>query len=226
MKLQTVLSLSLVVSLGFLTGAKPTHSLSAVKTAPKGLSAKIAASINPVGHRIAGKKGTVCEIWFVKSLAVNPKFKPMLNVKYPLTSGQLVGALRVAPGVKFTDFRGTVMKPGVYTLRYGKQPADGNHIGTSEVYDFLLALPAKRDVDPKRVSLKDVLYQRSAKASGTTHPAIFSLLAPAKSKPAKPTLSHDKEKEFWILTAEAQGKANGQKVSVFVRLICIGKSEE
>ena len=45
----------------------------------------------------------------------------------------------------FTDFRGQEIKKGVYTLRYGQQPEDGNHIGTSELADFLLAIPAGVD---------------------------------------------------------------------------------
>jgi hypothetical protein len=215
----------LVPCLAILAGAKPVeHELGAVKLAPKGLSAAVTATLNPVGFVVKSGKGNVCEIWLAKSLPVVPKFKPSLNVKYPFKAGQLIGAIRVGKKVKFTDFRGQEIKPGVYTLRYGKQPEDGNHIGSSDLYDFLLAIPAMHDKDPKVINLVDTLHSRSAKSGGGTHPAIFSLL-PGK-KIAKSALSHDKDKEFWILDTNANGKEKDKTVKVPFRLVVIGKSEE
>ena len=214
-----------VPCLAILAGAKPVeHELGTVKSAPKGLSAAVTAVLNPVGFVVKSGKGSVCEIWRAKSLPVIPTVKPSLNVKYPFKAGQLIGAIRVGKKVKFTDFRGQEIKPGVYTLRYGKQPEDGNHIGTSDLADFLLAIPAMHDKDPKTINLVDALHSRSAKSSGGTHPAIFSLL-PAK-KIAKSKLTHDKDKEFWILDTNANGKDRGKAVKVPFRMVVIGKSEE
>ena len=130
-----------------------------------------------------GPKGTICDVSFVKSLAVRPGFKPELNVKYPFTSGQLIGVLRVSKKASFTDFRGQELKAGVYTLRYGQQPEDGNHIGTSEVYDFLLALPAKIDQDPKPLNLLDELP--SAERQIGRRNASGNLLAAARRKESR-----------------------------------------
>ena len=206
------------------TGAKSEHKLESAKGAPDGLSKKVAAAIDGKGHKIAGKKGTIVEIWFAKTAPVKAGFKPTLAVKYPFQPGQLIGAMRVAKGNKYTDFRGQELKPGVYTLRYGKQPEDGNHIGTSELYDFLLALPAKMDTDPKAINLVNMLHKRSAKSVGSTHPAIFSLLPAKKSDKAK--LEHNADKEHLILNASIQGEAKGKKVTVPLRMVAIGKGEE
>ncbi|GAB4141767.1 MAG: hypothetical protein Tsb009_11680 [Planctomycetaceae bacterium] len=222
------IALNVFVTLPCLTlmmAAKPVpHQLETLKSPPKGLSKAVADSLNPNGFAIKGPKGSVCEIWLAKSIPVTPGFKPTLNVKYPFKAGELIGALRVPENQKFTDFRGQELKPGVYTLRYGKQPEDGNHIGTSELADFLLAIPGKIDKSPKAISLVDTLHSRSAKSSGGTHPAIFSLL-PGK-KIEKSTLAHDSDKEFWILTTNASGKAKGKMVSVPLRMVVIGKSAE
>ena len=91
-------------------------------------------------------------------------------------AGQLIGALRVPEGTTFTDFRGQEIKPGVYTLRYGQQPQDGNHIGTSELADFLLALPAEADTELKPIADADALSQKSAEAAGSTYSAPRSSL--------------------------------------------------
>ncbi|HUG90680.1 MAG TPA: hypothetical protein VML55_07605, partial [Planctomycetaceae bacterium] len=145
MTLRPVFFLTFACCAGLLVASEPTHKLEAVKELPKGLSAKVAAEFSPQGHRVVGPDGPVAELWLAKSAAVKPGFKPTLNVKYPFTPGQLIGALRVLEGTTFTDFRGQEITPGLYTLRYGQQPQDGNHIGTSDLADFLLALPAESD---------------------------------------------------------------------------------
>ena len=214
----------MALSVCFLTAAGDSHKLQAVKTSPEGVSKKIADLLESSGYRIMGPKGVICDVSLVKSLAVQPGFKPTLNVKYPFKSGQLIGVLRVSKNASFTDFRGQELKAGVYTLRYGIQPEDGNHIGTSEVSDFLLALPAKIDQDPKPLDLVDELNQRSAKSAGSTHPAIFSLL-PAEKKAEAASLSHDENYDFWILNVTGSGKEKNKEVKVPLRIIVIGQSE-
>ena len=49
----------------------------------------------------------------------------------------------------FKEIRGKVVKPGVYTLRYGQQPQNGDHLGISPFREFLLISPAAIDKDPK-----------------------------------------------------------------------------
>lgn len=219
MKRAAVLSLALFAATA-LTAAKPTHKLETAKGLPDALSKKVAAALDPAGNKIATGKGLVCEIWFVKSAAV----KSATGNYSALTEGQLVGALRVGKAATYTDFKGQEIKPGVYTLRYGKQPVDGNHIGTSELPDFLLALPAKTDTDPKTLTMKEMFHKASAKAAGSTHPAIFSLL-PAK-KTAKPALAHNEDKDWWVLSATVNATAKGKKAPVAVRMVAVGKTDE
>ncbi len=223
-KARPLFYLMMALSVCFLTAAGASHKLQAVKTAPEGVSKKIADLLESSGYRVMGPKGAICDVSLVKSLSVRPGFKPGLNVKYPFTSGQLIGVLRVSKKASFADFRGQELEAGVYTLRYGIQPEDGNHIGTSEIYDFLLALPAKIDQNPKTLNLMDELHQRSAKSAGTTHPAIFSLL-PAEKRAEAASLSHDEDHDFWILNVTVKGKEKNKGVKVPIRIIVIGQSE-
>src|SRR6202451_678108 len=166
--------------------------LTTIAMPPGGISSSIAARINSQGYRVAGGGGTGCEVWLSKDLPVKPKFKPSLNVKYPFASGELVGVIRVADKGEYNDFRGQPVKPGVYTLRYGQQPQDGNHIGTSELADFLVAIPAAADTDPKPIASLEELHKASAKTVGGNHPAIFSLL-PAESAAGARSEEHTSE---------------------------------
>ena len=131
MKSRRRLTALAVLPLLCLVAAKPAPKLSRLTKAPTGLTSAVTAALSPHGYRIVGGGKTVCDIWPAKKLRLKPDFKPSLSVKYPLTEGEFVGVLRVADGAEFTDFRGQEIKPGVYTLRYGKQLEDGNHIGTS-----------------------------------------------------------------------------------------------
>ena len=196
--------------------------LDSVQAIPDGLSKDVAALLSPQGHRVVVDGAAVCSVWFVKELPLKDKFKPSLSVKYPFVPGELLGALRIETKSKFTDFRGQEMKSGVFTLRYGQQPEDGNHVGTSDLADFLLAIPAAVDTDPKPIEKFDALSQRSAKTAGSTHPAIFSLL-PSEKPVEKPTLTHNAAKEHTILSTTIAAKG-GAKVAL--RMVVIGKSGE
>jgi hypothetical protein len=203
--------------------AKPSHEIKAVKELPKDLPKEVATIMDPNGFAIAGPDATLGTVWLAKELALKPGFKPNFSVKYPFTNGQLVGVLQVEKDASMTDFRGQELKAGVYTLRYGQQPQDGNHIGTSELSDFLLALPAAKDTKPGTLTDGDQLIEGSASAAGSTHPAIFSLLPPEKAGEAK--LTHNEDREYWILEATANGKDKEQPVKVPLKIVVVDISE-
>jgi hypothetical protein len=201
--------------------AEDEYKLSAVEKLNDGYDAKIVAALDEHGVQIAGKDGPVCTVWLAKSLVAKPSFKPTLTIKYPLTAGNFVGAMQVHG--TFADFRAQTVKPGLYTLRYGTQPQDGNHVGTNELSDFLCAVPADTDTDPAPVKVP-TLMKRSAKSTGSNHPAIYSLLPP-NEKAETPSLSHDAAKELWVLNLAGVGKQGDKEIKVPIRVVVIGKSE-
>lgn len=217
----SLISLAFALGTVLFAGAGDEKTLATVGQVPAGVSSQITAALNPQGYRVQSGEGTVCEVWLLKDLPVKPKFKASSNVKYPFQPGQLVGALRVGDKGEYTDFRGQTVKPGVYTLRYGQQPQDGNHIGTSELADFLVAIPAATDNDPKPVVPAEKLHKASAKTVGGNHPAIFSLLAPEPSAAAA-TLAKD-DNDRWILEVRAEAIRDGKKIPLPLRLVVIGK---
>ena len=186
------------------------------ETPPSGVPAAIADLLDTQGAKVVGPKRDLCEIWLLKDVARVGDFTPSTSVKYPFTPGQLVGVLKVPRRAGLTDFRGHEIDTGVYTLRYGQQPMDGNHIGTSDTADFLLAVPVADDADPAPIVDLKSLFTRSAEASGTVHPAIFPLL-PAEEA-AEPGLIHDGEHELWIL----QLTANAGDSTLPLRVVVVG----
>jgi hypothetical protein len=136
--------------------------------APPELSAPIAARLTPAAKVVAG--AATLEIWLVNKLETTggPGWSGV-------DSGTLVGAMRVSG--EFKEIRGKVVKPGVYTLRYGQQPQNGDHLGISMFREFLLLSPAAIDADPKVLGF-DGVVALSKEVIGTAHPASLSLDPP------------------------------------------------
>ena len=87
--------------------------------------------------------------------------------------GELLGAVRYhGRGVRLP--RPGRSPPGVYTLRYGLQPVNGDHLGVSTYRDYALLVPAAMDkaLDP----VPQTGWRQSAEAAGTNHPAVLMML--------------------------------------------------
>ncbi|MEX0675715.1 MAG: hypothetical protein WD063_01485 [Pirellulales bacterium] len=183
------------------------------------LSGEVVAKLSPTGYKVAGADGkTVCEIWLARQLAVKPDFQPTPSIIYPLEPGSLAGALRFPR--KGSDFRGQEIGAGVYTLRYGNQPEDGNHVGTFETRDFLLMLPAAADRDPKTLEGDDFLAT-SAESAGSTHPAIIPMLKPQEGD--APAIRLIEDVEWWVLRLAGSDAKGGKQM---LELVVAGKAAE
>ena len=77
-----------------------------------------------------------------------------------------------------------MVAPGVYTLRYGLQPQNGDHLGISTFREFLLFSPAAVDKDPKVLGF-DGVVALSKQVIGTSHPASLSLDPPEDAPGAR-----------------------------------------
>jgi hypothetical protein len=191
---------------------------------PAELSEAVAKALSPTGIRVTDAKGNpYCDLWLAAQWTVKADFKPSNDHLYPFEVGQLLGAIRYA--AKVEDFRKQPMAKGVYTVRYGLQPQDGNHVGTSDTRDFLVLIKSKDDPDAK-VIVEETLFKKAAAAAGTTHPAMLALKR-AGDKPAKlPALRHDEEKELWIVQVGSMAKAGDKAVELPVEIVVVGHAEE
>jgi hypothetical protein len=134
---------------------------------PAQISAAVAAKLAPGGVRAIANGATIT-FWWVKDLPGQSWTD--------VPEGTLVGAVRLDAATP--DIRGHVMKAGVYTLRYGIQPANTDHFGISPFRDFLLLFPAAADTDPAAVD-HDGVIALSKQTLGGPHPAVLSIDPPA-----------------------------------------------
>src|SRR5262245_6573500 len=134
---------------------------------PTEIAAPVAAKMAPGGVR-ATANGTTITFWWVTDL-------PAASWA-DVPEGTLVGAVKLDADVR--DIRGHVMKAGVYTLRYGVQPANDDHFGVSPFRNFLLVSPAAVDKDPAARD-HDGIVELSRQTLGGKHPAVWSIDPPA-----------------------------------------------
>jgi hypothetical protein len=202
------------------------HRVEVIKKAPdaKGLSKEMAAMLPKEGLKVLrGTSRTVCEIWPCKMWETAADFKPTSERLYPFKLGQLIGFVNFTRRGK--DFREQTIKSGWYSLRYGLQPTDGNHEGTSPTRDFLLMLRPEDDKSPKPAPMKELL-EASAEAAESAHPAMFCLQRSQKDAPKEPSMRHVEDKDWWILHFTGKGSAEGKSSDISVDLIVAGHANE
>ena len=183
------------------------------EAAPKELSSPILEQLSPLGYKILSENGKpLAEIWLRKQIATKKKPSgPEGAVQFPfLEEGELLGVVRFLQEAH--DHREQSILPGLYTVRFGLHPINGDHLGVSPYRDYGLLLPAEKDsklAAPDRKALESA----SAEASGTNHPAVL-LLQSVKNGSKAGTLTRNEEKNFWGLVVPLMLNAEGEADSV------------
>lgn len=142
------------------------------------LAAPVAARLGPGGVRVTAN-GVELTFWWVKELPLKPAGAALAWSE--VDEGSLVGAVKIARDIR--DIRGKIVKAGLYTLRYGIQPANGDHLGVSPYREFLLLSPAAIDKDPAPAG-HDGAVDLSKETIGGSHPAVWSIDPPTASEAA------------------------------------------
>lgn len=180
MKFRIAATAAMVLFLCALVRAQSSYK-AAAGGAPTALPAAIQAAVESQAVQFTTAQGAaVCEIWWRKGVPVRKSAASSPDVIYSgLSMGEFLGAANFPAASK--DYRGQIIKPGLYTLRYALIPQDGNHMGVSAYRDFLLLIPAADDVNPgQNMTFEDVV-KASRLASGTGHPCVLMLDQPSQS---------------------------------------------
>ncbi len=164
--------------------------------APAEVAAPIREALSPEGYRVRDAAGMpVVDVWVRKTIPATGKpGAPANAIQYGfLAEGELLGVARYAQDLG--DYRDQTVATGLYTLRFGLQPVNGDHLGVSTYRDFALLLDAETDKDLKPIPQKP-LETRSAEAAGSNHPANLMLIGPPAGQAAG-ALVHDEAAETW-----------------------------
>ena len=214
-------TLGLIVAVQPAMAAEGKYSIKSANAAPpKELSEPVGKLLSQESIQLVDAKGEVlAELWLRKEIPAKAADPKKALTYRDLDETTLLGAVRfVQP---WTDYRKQKIKPGVYTLRLGFQPMDGDHMGTAPYPEFCLLSPAAEDKKPDPMDPK-ALHDLSAKASMATHPAVM-LLMPNDQPKDKPELAA-KENDTFVVNAKAEAAAGGAKAPLGLGLTLIGHS--
>ena len=182
---------------------------------PSEIQAPVAAQLKAGGVR-AAIDGVTLDFWWSAGVPLSGGSAAWADV----AEGTLIGALKVSRA--FRDIRGKTIKPGVYTLRYGIQPDNGDHLGVSPHRQFLLVSPAALDKNPAPQGHDDTI-ELSKEAVGGSHPAVLSIDPPAGA--AQPVLSiHKTDLDHQALIVEVPAVRGGQPAGTLkFGIVLVGK---
>lgn len=187
---------------------------------PKELSEAVRGLLGGKAMTVTDDKGKpLCTVWAAKSLdskAAADQVKA--GLKYAnVEESTIVGAVRFP--AEWVDYRKQKVKPGVYTLRLGIQPMDGDHMGTAPYGEFCLLCPAGMDTKPELLEVEK-MHELSAKTLGRKHPSMM-LLFPNKTPPEAPAVEA-KPKEHWVLNYKVPVTAGAEKAALGFGLVVVG----
>lgn len=219
-----------LLGLLILTGATPDRAQDGplrveplAEGSPTELSAPIRGALMDKGLRVLDSKNQpYAELWLRKAVPASATpGGPKGAVLFPvLGEGELIGAMKLIQ--EGHDYRDQAITPGVYTLRYGLQPVNGDHLGVSTYRDYALMLPAGKDTALDALGRKP-LETRSAEAAGTNHPAVLMLIAPPAGA-STPGVVQDAEKNLHGLILALPLNVAGESAAspLPVQLILVG----
>lgn len=216
-------ALALVLACTVAAHADGKYTITKIKSdPPKEVKEPIRKLLSEHAARLQDDKGGVVgEIWFrqdIPAKATPEQVKNGLTYR-EIEEGTLFGVARFDRIM--TDYRKQKVLPGVYTMRLGFQPMDGDHMGTSPFSEFFLLIPAAVDSKPEAPEAKQ-LRERSAQAVKTSHPGVL-LLFP-NTKPDSTLQLAAKENDHWVLNYPAAVVVDGKKTVLGVGLTVIGHS--
>ena len=168
------------------------------------ISETIRSTIMSQGVRVNGPDGkSVAEFWG-RSTPFSGEPVVEFGVRFEtIPEGAFLGIARFPE--KGSDFRQQTVPPGLYTMRYGLHPEDGNHMGVAASRDFALLTPIAEDPEPSKNLGFDELVAMTLRV-GNPHPTIVRVELPEGEE--APHL-WENEYEHWVLDLEAGGELIG-----------------
>ncbi|MCH8968217.1 MAG: hypothetical protein IIA66_03755 [Planctomycetes bacterium] len=213
------LAAAVVLPLVCLTAKAEDRAVTLIATSaesPKEIAEPIRAVLQKSVLRLTDKDGPLLEFWFRQALPLSQAPVPGRFVFEfeTLPEGALIGVLRVHKERR--DFRDEEIPPGVYTLRLGLQPEDGDHLGTSPTRYFAVLSPSKLDRKLKGISGHDHLARISSKVNAAGHPSTMNL-QPVRNKEGQFPRLAEHHQDHKLVYLQIPGRIEGQDKPVVLR---------
>jgi hypothetical protein len=189
---------------------------------PKEIAEPIRAVLDKKVVRITTEDKASFEFWFRKELPLAEKPAGGTLALGTVKEGTVLGAVRVAG--EHYDFRNEEIPPGIYVVRLGIQPEDGNHLGVAPTRTFAVLIPAKMDTKLEAIG-HDELMKAAAKVNPVMHPSNLNLQPVEKAEGEFPRLEERNggEHKVVLLKFPAQVGEGKEKTTLSFALVYYGQ---
>ncbi len=173
---------------------------------PEQVSPAVKAVLGESCHQVLKDGKPLFEFWLSREIPLKEAPATVEAGLDTMATAALIGVVRIHKELR--DYRDDELYKGVFTMRFGKIPADGNHLGATEYPYFAVLIPAKEDTELDGIKTYKKMTRASSKDTASEHPIIMSL-RPIKKRPITiPTLTTPVD-EHHCLVVSAKGRPLG-----------------
>jgi hypothetical protein len=201
-----VLSCSLIPVSNSLIAQEPVRLTVAAADPPEQVAEPIRKVLNNEAVSLADDKSTFFQFWFRKELPLAQAPSGGSLALDTLQEGTVLGVLKVDS--ERYDFRDEEIPTGIYVLRYGIQPEDGNHLGVAPTRTFALLIPAKDDTQLDPIAHEE-LMKAAAVINAVSHPTSLNLQPVEQAEGAFPRLDALNDGQHKVLLLQFPARVNG-----------------
>ena len=189
------------------------------KEPPNQIGESIRNTLQPRAVQVLQGDKAVLEIWFRSEVPLKAKPGSVDKAMDAIAETTLLGAMSVGNGQR--DYKDNEIAAGVYTLRFGLQPQDGDHLGTAEYPYFAVLIPAKNDMQLDGVNSFKAMTKASGKDTASGHPVVLSLRPVSSDSGDLPKLN-DPAADHKSVRVKVPAKAGDEKTSIVFELVYKG----
>jgi hypothetical protein len=192
------------------------------KEPPKEVGEEIRKVLQPKAIQIIEGDKPVYEFWFRTEVPLKSKPESPSKGLSALGEITLLG-VAVLPEAR-RDYKDNEIAAGTYTMRFGLQPQDGDHLGTSEYPFFAVLIPAQSDTEIESIKKYKPMVKASGKVTVTGHPAVLSLRPPSSEEGQAPALTTPAIGHKAVrVKLPAKAPESTQPTSILLELVYQGK---
>jgi len=189
------------------------------KEPPNQVSESIRKILQPKAVQLLNGDTPVFEFWFGSEVSLKSKPGSADKALGSIQETTLLGAVAVGNGQR--DYKDNEIAAGVYTLRFGLQPQDGDHLGSAEYPYFAVLIPAKNDTQLDGITSFKAMTKASGIDTASGHPVVLSL-RPASSDSGDLPKLNEPAAEHKSVRVKVPAKVGEEKSGIVFELVYKG----
>ena len=189
------------------------------KEPPGQIGESIRKILQPKVVQLLNGDTPVFEFWFGSEVSLKSKPGSADKALGSIHETTLLGAVSVGNGQR--DYKDNEIAAGVYTMRFGLQPQDGDHLGSAEYPYFAVLIPAKSDAQLDGITTFKAMTKASGKDTASGHPVVLSL-RPASSDSGDLPKLNEPAAEHKSVRVKVPAKVGEEKTGIVFELVYKG----